>query len=169
MTLRRLSALTICASLLAGAAWAEGHLSVDAAFLRAAPPNAPVLGGYAVITNAGQEDDTLIAAVTEAAGRVELHEMILEDDVMRMREVAGGIPVPAGGTVVLRPGGLHLMLMAPTGAAAVGETRDVTLTFASGAEMTVPFAVAQVPEIELGLAAAGGGAHGGAMGHESDG
>ncbi len=167
MILRHLSLLGACASLLAGVAWADGHLSVDAAFLRAAAPSAPVIGGYAVISNAGGEDETLIAAATSAAGRVELHEMILEGDVMRMRAIDGGIPVPAGGTAVLRPGGLHLMLMAPTGAAALGETRDVMLTFASGAELTVPFTVAQMPEIELGLAAAG--AEGDAMERGSDG
>ena len=153
--LARLLAAAAVATSFAGAAMAEGHITLDAAFLRSAPPNAPVAGGYVVIANGGEEDDRLVAAGTDAAGRVELHEMVMDGDVMRMREVEGGIPVPAGGTVALRPGGLHLMLMDLAGPMPAGETRDVTLTFESGEEMTAPFVVARQPEIELALEAAG--------------
>ena len=139
----------------AGAAMAEGGITLDAAFLRAAPPNAPVVSGYVAIANGGEADDVLVAATTDAAGRVELHEMGMDGDVMRMREVEGGIPVPAGGTVALRPGGLHLMLMDLAGPLPAGETRDVTLTFGSGEEVTAAFTVAHRPEIELALEAAG--------------
>lgn len=165
MPVRRLALL---AALLAGPAFADGHLTADAAFLRAAPPSAPVVGGYVVIANGGEADDALVAAATPVAGRVELHEMAMDGDVMRMRELAGGIPVPAGGTVALRPGGPHLMLTDLGGPITAGETRDVILTFASGAEITVPFTVARLPEIELGLVAAGATGNAGGAADDAD-
>ena len=166
MTARRLAPLAAVAALLGGAASAEEGIGLDAAFLRAAPASASVVAGYVVISNGGDEDDALVGAATDAAGRVELHEMAMDGDVMRMREVEGGIPVPAGDTVALRPGGLHIMLTDLTGAFAAGETREVTLSFASGAEVTAPFTVARLAEIELAMEAAGApaaegdGAHG---------
>lgn len=163
-----LAALASCVALIAGPVMAEGPIALDAPFLRAAPPGAPVVGGYVMITNEGEADDTLVAARTDAAGRVELHEMVTDGDVMRMREMEGGIPVPAGETVVLRPGGLHLMLMELEGAIPAGETRDVTLTFESGAEATMAFTVAQLPEIRPALEAAGAPEGGGMPADEMD-
>lgn len=156
-----------------GPAMADDHVELTAGFLRAGSPGTPVVGGYAIIANTGEEDDVLISAATDAAGRVELHEMAMDGDVMRMRALPDGIAVPAGETVVLRPGGVHLMLMDLAGPVTLGETRDVTLAFSSGAEVTAPFTVAALPEIELGMQAAGAPAEapmaGGDAGMDGDG
>jgi hypothetical protein len=71
---------------------------------------------------------------------VQIHQTTVTDGVAQMGEVEGGIEIPAGGVVELRPGGLHIMLMDLTGDLVEGKTIMVTLTFESGAtvEIEVP-------------------------------
>ncbi|RVV98091.1 DUF1775 domain-containing protein [Mesobaculum littorinae] len=118
-----------------------GDLTLSSAFTRATLPNAPVGGGFLTVTNDGDTDDRLIAATSPAAGRVEIHEMDMDGDVMRMRELADGLPIPAGDTVALQPGGYHLMLMELAAPLVEGETVDVTLTFETAGEVTLPLAI----------------------------
>ena len=67
------------------------------------------------IHNGTGTDDELVGAEFEGCGAIELHNMFMEKDVMVMREVEGGkIPIPAGETVELKPGGYHLMFMQRT-------------------------------------------------------
>jgi len=106
-----------------------GDITVSDGFSRATLPNAPVGGGYFTITNAGTTDDVLLSATSPAAKQVQLHEMRMENDVMRMRQLEDGIAVPAGASVSLAPGGLHLMLMGLNAPLVEGETVPVTLTF----------------------------------------
>ena len=73
--------------------------------------------------------------------------MIMDGDVMKMREREDGIAVPAGGMAMLKPGGLHLMLMGLTETMRPGERRDVTLTFQSGYSVTVPAMVMKPGDI----------------------
>ena len=114
-----------------------GDLTIAGAFTRATLPNAPVAGGFLTITNAGATDDTLIGATTPAAGMTQVHEMAMDGDVMRMRELPDGLPVPAGQTVTLEPGGYHLMFMDLTGPLTEGGTVPVTLTFAQAGTVEV--------------------------------
>lgn len=106
-----------------------GDLELSGGFSRATAPNAPVGGGYLTITNNGDSDDRLIAASSPAAAEVQLHEMKMEGDVMKMTELEDGIAVPAGATVTLKPGGLHLMMMGLQSQLVEGESVKVTLTF----------------------------------------
>lgn len=119
-----------------------GDLTISGGFSRATLPNAPVGGGFVTITNAGTSDDRLVAATSPAAGEVQLHEMAMEGDVMKMRELPDGIPVPAGATVVLEPGGLHMMFMQLAGPLVEGTSFPVTLTFEKAGTVTVELAVA---------------------------
>jgi periplasmic copper chaperone A len=91
---------------------------------------------YMVLTM--PEADELVAASVDPsiAGTVEVHEVIREDGMMRMREVAG-IPFPGGEPVALEPGGYHIMLMDMPAVLDAGTDVDVTLSFASGEELTV--------------------------------
>jgi copper(I)-binding protein len=114
-----------------------GNLAISGGFSRATLPNAPVGGGFLTITNNGAAEDRLISATSPAAGDVQLHEMAMEGDVMKMRELPEGIPVPAGETVTLQPGGLHLMLMQLTGPLVEGTSFPVTLTFEKAGAVTV--------------------------------
>ncbi|WP_018239797.1 DUF1775 domain-containing protein [Ensifer sp. BR816] len=106
-----------------------GALEISEGALKAMLPGAKVGGGGFVVKNAGSSDDRLIAVESPAAGRVELHEMAMENDVMKMRKVDGGIVIPAGKTVELKNGGLHLMFMEVGKPFSEGDTVPVTLTF----------------------------------------
>lgn len=65
---------------------------------------------YLVIRNTGQEPDRLVKAETPTAEMASLHAVTMQGDVVRMRE-APAIPIPAGGQVLFKPGGWHIMLM----------------------------------------------------------
>ncbi|TPE51438.1 copper chaperone PCu(A)C [Amaricoccus solimangrovi] len=116
-------------------------LSVARGFTRATRPGAPVAGGFMVITNATGRDDRLVGARSPAAGVTQLHEMAMAEGVMRMRELAQGLPIPAGATVALRPGGYHVMFMDLKAPLVEGARIEVTLTFERAGEVTVPLAV----------------------------
>lgn len=118
-----------------------GDLSITGGFARATLPNAPVGGGFMTIANSGSGDDRLVAATAAFAGHVEIHEMAMDGDVMRMRELAQGLPVPAGDTVELKPGGFHLMFMDLKGALVEGDSVTITLRFEMAGEVDVPLSI----------------------------
>lgn len=111
---------------------------------RATLPNAPVSGGYLTIRNTGTEADRLTGGSAAFAARVEVHEMTMSGDVMKMRELEGGLEIPAGGEVTLKPGGLHIMFVKLDGRLMAGETRKVTLEFEKAGAVEVEFAVREI-------------------------
>jgi copper(I)-binding protein len=120
---------------------AAGEIEVVLPWSREIPPDAPVAAGYMSIRNHGSRDDRLVAARSDAAARVEIHEIRHEDGMARMRELAGGLPLPAGGTVELKPGGYHLMFISP-GRGFVADNRiRATLVFAGAGEIDVELEV----------------------------
>ena len=98
---------------------------------------------YMVLANGGAEADSLVAAQADVSNAIEIHETRMEGDVMRMAQVEGGIQVPAGGQVELRPGGLHVMLIGLTRDLNVSDKFPLTLEFASGAKLQVEAEVRQ--------------------------
>jgi len=120
---------------------APAAITAEAAWVRQPPPGAAVAGGYLRLHNPGPGDDRLLAVTTAAAERVEIHEMHMDDGVMRMRALEGGLPLPAGETVALAPGGWHLMLIAPSAPLEVGATLMMTLAFEHAPELTAEFTV----------------------------
>jgi hypothetical protein len=119
-----------------------GDLTIGHPWTRAVGATTPTAAGYLSIANRGTEPDHLVSAETPMASRVELHEMSMTDGVMRMRPLPDGVPVPAGGTVWFRPGGLHLMLVDPAGAFERGAGVPLTLRFARAGEVAVELEVA---------------------------
>ncbi|GGE37946.1 hypothetical protein GCM10011360_27200 [Primorskyibacter flagellatus] len=118
-----------------------GALEISGAFTRATLPNAPVAGGFMTIANTGQNEDRLLSATSPIAGRVEIHEMAMEGDVMRMRALPDGLALPAGDTVTLAPGGYHLMFMELKQALPEGDSVPVTLRFRDAGEVDVTLTV----------------------------
>ncbi|MEO1749165.1 MAG: copper chaperone PCu(A)C [Pseudomonadota bacterium] len=106
-----------------------GDITIMNPVARATPVNAPVSAGYMTITNNGVQADRLISVETNFSARGEIHEMAMDGDVMKMRELESGIELPAGESVTLMPGGLHLMFMGLSEQLLEGETRDVTIIF----------------------------------------
>ena len=96
---------------------------------RATPPKAPVAGGYLTIMNTGSEIDRLIGVSAPFAGKTEIHEIKIKDDVVQMRRVDGGVEIPANGSVQLKPGGLHIMFMQLKEQLVHGEHRSIILVF----------------------------------------
>lgn len=122
-------------------------LHVVGAWARPANAAMPNSAAYALLLNLTDQDDVLVSAEGTVSEAIELHEMIMGDgDVMQMRPVEGGIPVPAGAAVELRPGGLHVMLIGLKGELAVGSTIDLTLNFAAGEPLTVTLPVREPVE-----------------------
>ncbi|HTY79988.1 MAG TPA: copper chaperone PCu(A)C [Candidatus Bathyarchaeia archaeon] len=95
---------------------------------------------YATISNSGAEADALVAASSDAAQTVELHEVINEGGVMKMRPVPK-IAVPAGGKIEMKPGGYHVMLLGLKRDLKPGEKVAVTLKFERGGNVPVEAAV----------------------------
>lgn len=118
-----------------------GALTLSHPFIRATLPNQPVGGGFLVIENTGDVADRLIGATADVAGKVEVHEMEMQGDVMKMRELAEGLEIPAGETVALTPGGLHIMLMDLQAGLVEGQSIPVTLEFEQAGKVEVTFPV----------------------------
>ncbi len=118
-----------------------GDLMLKAPFARATLPNQPVAGAFLTITNTGSEDDVLIAVSAPFAERGEVHEMAMDGDTMKMRELADGLVIPAGETVELKPGGYHLMFMKVQYPLIEGEMFEATLEFEKAGNVTVPFSI----------------------------
>lgn len=144
--IRLLRAAFAAAVLLATPAFAHngvvhlGPINISKPFTRATLPNAPVGGGFFTIENTGTEADRLVSATSTIAKDTQIHEMALQGDVMKMRKLPEGLEIPAGETVVLAPGGFHLMFMGINQPLVEGETVSVTLTFekAGTVELELP-------------------------------
>mgnify|MGYP003703826565 FL=1 len=130
--------MALCGSVMAQNA-SVGSIKVENAYTRATAPGQQVAGGFLKIENKGAADQ-LVSASSPTAGEVQLHEMAMDGNVMKMRQVKD-IPVPANGSVELKPGGLHLMFMNIKAPLAAGETVPVKLKFAKAGEMEVKMPV----------------------------
>lgn len=119
-----------------------GDIEIVAPFSRATLPNAPTGGAYFSLVNTGSEDDRLLSATSPVSGDVQLHEMKIENNVARMRDLPDGIPLPAGQTVTLEPSGTHIMLTKLTGPLIEGETVPITLTFEHAGDITLNVPIA---------------------------
>lgn len=136
--------LVLAAGLALGLAHAAAaQPAVEQPWARATIGNSTVGAAYMTLRAPAGQADRLLEASTPAAGRVELHTMTMDNNVMRMRRVEA-IDVPAGGTAQLRPGGLHVMLMDLRGPLRAGETLPLTLRFerAGTVQLNVPIAPA---------------------------
>jgi copper(I)-binding protein len=116
-----------------------GSIKVENAYTRATVPGQQVAGGFMKIENKGAADQ-LVSASSPVAGEVQLHEMAMDGNVMKMRQVKD-IAVPAGGAVELKPGGLHLMFMNIKAPLTAGESVPVKLKFAKAGEVEVKMPV----------------------------
>ena len=126
--------------LLACEAAQVGDLTVDHAWSRATIGAERPAVFYVRITNVGAAHDALVGLATPVAGMPMLHETVVTDGTASMPH-AMSIPVPAGQTVELAPGGYHGMLMDLTTALKEGDRFDMTLTFDKAGQVTIPVEV----------------------------
>jgi copper(I)-binding protein len=139
-----------------------GHSAIEAEqpWTRATPPGAGAGGGFVTLTNHGDGDDMLLGATSPITKRVEIHIMEMDGDVMRMVPLPGGIELPAGGSVTLAPGGLHLMLMELGSPIVEGAPVPVTLEFQHAEPMEIELRVLPVGESPEGHHHESGHSHG---------
>ncbi|WP_293370093.1 copper chaperone PCu(A)C [Nevskia sp.] len=118
-----------------------GDLLITSATSRETPLAGGTGPGFMTIANRGATDDRLLSATSPETTSVELHEMSMADGQMTMRALPEGLLIPAGGTVDLAPGGIHLMLIGVRDALVAGQTVPVELRFEKAGTVTVPLSV----------------------------
>lgn len=135
-----LPCLFLAVSALTGAAHAA-DIAIDRPWSRATPAGASVGAGYVTLKNSGAAPDKLISAsAPDVAGKVEIHEMTMDNGVMKMRPVQG-VEIPAGKSVELKPGGYHIMFMGLKKPLKAGESFKGALTFEKAGTAPVEFKV----------------------------
>ena len=158
--MKRLALVAAFAALLASpvlaADYTAGSLKISAPWARATPKGAQVGGGYMTITNTGTTPDRLIGGSTSISSSFEVHEMSMDGGVMKMRMLKDGLEIKPGETVMLKPGGYHVMFMGLKDQLKQGGTFKATLQFEKAGKVEVEYRIEAI-------AASGGGqsGHGG--------
>jgi copper(I)-binding protein len=111
---------------------AAAGLRFEDAWARPGPGVATTAAFYLAIENRSAVDERLVAAASDACRVAELHESSMTDGVMGMQQLLEGIPVPAGTTVILQPGGLHIMCIDKTVDFTPGTEIELSLDFVDG-------------------------------------
>jgi protein SCO1 len=118
-----------------------GPIKIELPWTRAMPTGARVAGGFMKIENTGSEPDRLVGGSLISAGHVEIHEMAMVDNVMKMQELAAGIEIKPRQSIELKPGSYHVMFMDMTATLKEGEKVKGTLRFEKAGTIEVEYAV----------------------------
>jgi periplasmic copper chaperone A len=133
-----------------------GDLVISQAWSRATPNGAKIGAGYFTIENKGATADKLVGVSGDVSSRIEVHEMSMNNGVMKMRPVDGGLTIDPGKTVKLAPSGYHLMIMDLKSPLKQGDKLPLTLQFEKAGKVAVTLDV-------QGVGAQGPGAGDGMM------
>jgi copper(I)-binding protein len=156
--LRSFACTLVLAALFAAPARAEevkaGDLVITQGWSRATPGGAKIGGGYLTIENKGTTADRLIGGSGDFAGKIEVHEMAMNNGVMTMRPLDTGLAIEPGKTVKLAPGGYHLMMFDLKSPLKQGDKVPLTLEFEKAGKVAVSLEVqgvgAQAPDAASG-------------------
>jgi copper(I)-binding protein len=143
-----------------------GSIHITQPWARATPKGASSAAGYMTITNNGNAPDRVNCVSSDASARCQIHTMTMQDGVMRMRPVEGGLEILPGQTITLAPGGFHMMLVDLTHPLEAGQTLKATLKFDKAGTVDVSYPIAAIGAPAPGAAAGGGmmmGDHPGGM------
>jgi copper(I)-binding protein len=132
---KRVGWLAVVLWLLPVLAWA-GDLEVRDAWVAESPPTVQVSAAYMIIRNAGTTGRTVVGASSPLFAKVEFHESVQRGGMVSM-VARDSLVVDAGGQVVLKPGGYHMMLIAPSRPLRAGEKVPLLLHLSDGAKVTV--------------------------------
>ena len=133
--------IALALTLLAAPAWAQ--VETEKPWIRATAPGAKTAAGYMILRNRSAQPDRLIGAASPAAAKVETHIHVKDGEILRMRE-AKSFDIPAKGSLELKPGGAHLMLVDIKRPLKEGDKVPVTLKFERAGERTVDFHVGRL-------------------------
>jgi len=140
-----------------------GSIHISQPWSRATPKGATSGAGYMTITNKGNAPERVSCVSDDASGQCQIHSMTMEGGVMKMRPVEGGLEIKPGESVMLKPGGNHMMFVALKHPLEQGQTVKVTLKFEHAGTIDVDY-----PVLAIGAPAPGASA-GGSMMQESGG
>ena len=140
MTLRVLVTLTLM--LVASTSRASDGLVISDAWVRATPPGKMMTAGYASIENRGNKPITVVGVSADAVGHTSLHETRIERDRSTMRPVAK-LAIEPGEQIILKPGGLHIMLMKLQDPLTEGQSIDICLELENNERRCNAFSVAR--------------------------
>jgi copper(I)-binding protein len=126
MKLKTIHAAALLALAFCGQVAAQS-VDVKDAWVRSSVQGQKATGAFMTLT--AKEGGKLVSVTSPVAGVVEVHEMKMEGDVMKMRAVSGGLDLPAGKAVALSPGGYHIMMMDLKAALPKNSTVPLTLVF----------------------------------------
>ena len=140
----KFAAIAALLTLASGSLYAQ-NVEVKNAWVRASVQGQKATGAFMQIT--ASQPTTLVGAASPVAGVAEVHEMKMDGDVMRMRALPQGLPLPAGKAVALTPGGYHVMLMDLKQQVKVGDEVPLTLTIENkdGSRATIELKAAARP------------------------
>ena len=113
-----------------------GPIQITAPWARATPKGASSGAAYMTITNTGKTPDKVSCVSSDASAACQIHTMTMDNGVMQMRPVEGGLEIKPGETVTLKPGGLHVMLVNLKHPLEQGSTIKATLKFDAPARWT---------------------------------
>jgi periplasmic copper chaperone A len=166
-TLALLSAQLVLSGAARASDYDVGSIHISQPWSRATPKGASSGAGYMTITNKGSQPDRVSCVSSDASAKCQIHTMTMENGVMKMRPVEGGLEIAPGATVTLKPGGLHVMLMDLKHPLEAGSSMKATLKFDHAGTIDVEYPVAAIGAPAPGADAGGGsmmsGDHGGGM------
>lgn len=128
------SALLLLSTALFVSVSAADTLVVEDPYVREVPPGSPTTAAFMTLHNKSDEAIRLIEAENKVTEHTELHNHVVIDGVMEMRQVEA-IEIPANGETQLAPGGLHLMLIGLNSALSAGDTLTLNLVFDNGEQI----------------------------------
>ena len=124
-------------------------LSISKAWARATPGKAGNGAAYISISNATKTTDRLKIVKGNVAERIEIHTHLLDNGVMRMRQI-DGVDLPAGGTIEMKPGGYHVMLIGLSRPLKKGGLFPLTLVFEKAGEVITQVKILSVGAMDGG-------------------
>src|SRR5271170_7708471 len=133
-----------------------GSIHIAQPWARATPKGANAGAGYLTITNKGTAADRLSCVSDDASAQCQIHSMTIEDGVMKMRPVEGGLEIKPGETVTLKPGGFHMMFVDLKHPLEQGQSVKATLKFDHAGTVDVEYPIAGIGAPAPGAADAGG-------------
>ncbi len=133
-----------------------GPIHITQPWARATPKGASSGAGYMTVSNTGTAPDRLTCVSSDAAAQCQIHTMTMEGGVMKMRPVEGGLEIKPGETVMLKPGGLHVMFVDLKHPLEKGKAVEATLKFEKAGTVDVEYPIAAIGAAMPGAPAGGG-------------
>ena len=132
-----------------------GSIHIAQPWARATPKGASSGAAYMTITNKGTASDRVVCVSSDASAQCQIHSMIMQDGVMKMRPVEGGLEIKPGETVMLKPASFHVMLVDLKHPLEAGQTIKATLKFDNAGTVDVDYPIAAIGAPAPGAAAGG--------------